>query len=241
MQRSDCATPARTRLDPRTKIVLAVVVGLCTISVVKFPVTVSALVITLFLIIADRLWKLLLFAASLLAVFALALACGVLTTSFLSDIALIIGEYGIRLSIIVAINAWLLMSTEPAALLAALERWRLPRSFTIPIATMFRFFPAVLSEARAIWDAMRLRGLFTSPWHFLLNPLLTAEYLVVPLLGSTLQIADNISASAMTRGLGAPHRATSVVEIGITWRDLCAYAVLTVFVGIFLAAVRGAL
>ncbi|MBM7825657.1 energy-coupling factor transport system permease protein [Arcanobacterium pluranimalium] len=230
-----------THLDPRTKIVFAVVISLCTISVVKLPVTLFALALTTAVILMDQLWKLLLLCASILAIFAVVLACGLYTESFFSDICLVIGEYGTRLSIIFTVNAWLLASTQPAALLAALERWRLPRSFTIPIAIMFRFFPAVLNEASAIWDAMRLRGLFSSSWHFLIHPIRTAEYLVVPLLGSTLQIADDISASAMTRGLGAPNRATSVVAIGITWRDVCAHAALLCFLGVFVAAVKGAL
>lgn len=226
-------------LDPRTKILGATAINLCIITVVKTPVTLLSLAVTIFLIAASKQWKLLIAFFMLTAAFQSAYLIGSYTNSLLSGFLLILGEYGTRLSIVVAVSTWLILSTQPAALFAALRRLHLPPSFIIPIAVMFRFFPAVIVEARAIWDAMHIRGLFPTWWASVKHPILLMEYLIVPLLGSTLQIADDIAVSAMTRGLGSPLTPTSVVTLGFSWRDCVVVGAIIGLIGVFVATLLG--
>ncbi|WP_160149042.1 energy-coupling factor transporter transmembrane component T [Arcanobacterium ihumii] len=226
-------------LDPRTKILGVTAINLCIITVVKTPVTLFSLVLAIFLITASKQWKLLMTFSTLAVSFQSSYLIGSHTNSLLSGFLLVLGEYGTRLSIVVAVSAWLILSTQPAALFAALRRLHLPSSFIIPITVMFRFFPAVIVEARAIWDAMQIRGLFPTWWTAVKHPILLMEYLIVPLLGSTLQIADDIAVSAMTRGLGSPLTPTSVVKLGFSWRDGVVVGAIVGLIGVFIAALLG--
>lgn len=57
--------------------------------------------------------------------------------------------------------------------------------------------------------------------------LLTAEmeYRLIPLMVSVIKIGDELSAAALTRGLGAPVRRTNVCEIGFHVQDFIAIVV----------------
>lgn len=44
------------------------------------------------------------------------------------------------------------------------------------------------------------------------------EYRMVPFLTSIVSIGNDLSASALTRGLNAPVHRTNVCPIGLTWR-----------------------
>lgn len=54
------------------------------------------------------------------------------------------------------------------------------------------------------------------------NPMKMLEYRMVPFLTSIVSIGNDLSASALTRGLNAPVHRTNVCPIGFTWRDAIA-------------------
>lgn len=54
------------------------------------------------------------------------------------------------------------------------------------------------------------------------NPFLMLEYRLVPLMVSVVKIGDELSAAALTRGLGAPVKRTNVCQIGFHVQDLIA-------------------
>jgi len=57
------------------------------------------------------------------------------------------------------------------------------------------------------------------------NPFLMIEYRLIPLMVSVIKIGDELSAAALTRGLGAPVRRTNVCEIGFHVQDFIAIVV----------------
>ena len=57
------------------------------------------------------------------------------------------------------------------------------------------------------------------------NPFLMIEYRLIPLMVSVIKIGDELSAAALTRGLGAPIRRTNVCEIGFHVQDFIAIVV----------------
>ena len=73
------------------------------------------------------------------------------------------------------------------------------------MSVMFRFFPTVAEESRSINDAMRMRGVGLRSIGD--NPTVLLEYRLVPLLMAVVKIGDELSASALTRGLGGPEKA----------------------------------
>ncbi|MCR5637793.1 MAG: energy-coupling factor transporter transmembrane protein EcfT, partial [Lachnospiraceae bacterium] len=99
-----------------------------------------------------------------------------------------------------------------------------PKKVTIPISSMFRFFPTIKEEYSAIKDAMTLRGV--GAWS---NPLEMLEFRLVPLMTELLSINNELAASALTRGLDAPNKRENVCPIGFHIQD---YLVVLLCVGI---------
>lgn len=52
------------------------------------------------------------------------------------------------------------------------------------------------------------------------NPTALLEYRVIPLMMSVVKIGDELSAAALTRGLGGLNHRTSIAHIGFTVYDL---------------------
>lgn len=94
--------------------------------------------------------------------------------------------------------------------MAAMNRMSLPQGLTISIAVMMRFFPTLSEEYRSIRDAMRMRGIAFGGGK--VTKML--EYRLVPLLFSCISIGDELSAAAVTRGLGAPVKGRMFVRLG---------------------------
>lgn len=118
---------------------------------------------------------------------------------------------------IVAMADYAIRTTQVSEVVAALERLRAPRSFVIPLSVVLRFLPTIAQEHRAIADAMRIRGI--SLLGATRNPITLLEYRVVPLLMSLVRIGDELTAAALTRGLGADQRRTHICRTGFGWRD----------------------
>lgn len=110
---------------------------------------------------------------------------------------------------------WMLATTTASELIASLQRMRVPLAVTVPIAVMFRFFPVVVDEQRSINDAMRMRGVRFGGGK--VSQML--EYRVVPLMTNSVRIADELTQSALTRGLGYADRRTSIARIGFRLTD----------------------
>lgn len=99
---------------------------------------------------------------------------------------------------------------------AAMERIHMPNSIIIPMSVMFRFFPTIREEFAAINDAMRMRGIRFGGGK--VGAML--EYRLVPMISCCVRIGEELSASALTRGLGAPGRRTNICKIGLHAQDL---------------------
>lgn len=118
---------------------------------------------------------------------------------------------------------YVVSTTKISEFIAAMERLKFPPALIISFAVMMRFFPTVKEENAAIGDAMKMRGIRLGG----ANAMAMLEYRVVPLLISTVKIGEELSAAALTRGLGSPVKRTNVCEIGFRLRDwlLCLLAI----------------
>lgn len=110
---------------------------------------------------------------------------------------------------IVIMAYYLVRTMEVSAFIAAMERMHVSRKIIIPFAVLFRFFPTIAEESRAINDAMRMRGI-----GFRGSPLAVLEYRLVPLMMSIVGIGNELSAAAVTRGLRITGERTNIYKIG---------------------------
>lgn len=203
-------TGARWALDPRTAVTILLAASITIMAPGGLLFVPAALIAGVLLAIAERAWR---------RVIGLPLAAGasaavayllplVAPWPVLGFVAVMAG-YTLRLVAVGGIAAHLGRTTSPTQFTAALRSARVPRAFTVSGAVMLRFIPTIIVEAQAVRDAMRLRGL-GSWWTMLRRPLRSIEHFTVPLMASSLRAAEDLSASALLRGLGSQPRPTTM-------------------------------
>ncbi|WP_303789598.1 energy-coupling factor transporter transmembrane component T [Ruminococcus flavefaciens] len=112
-------------------------------------------------------------------------------------------------------GAYMLSSTTVSEFIAAMHRMHVPQQITIPLSVMFRFFPTVLEEFTAINTAMKMRDIRIGGR----NAGKFIEYRLVPLMVCSVNIGNELSAAALTRGLGVRVRRTNICKIGFHIQD----------------------
>ena len=172
-------------------------------------------------------------AAIYLVLFGSASALSSLAATSLTGIPLfaVLGVTGVvrQFSPGIAMGAWLATTTSVSELMAACDRMHMPQELEIPLVVMLRYFPAVADDYRQISLAMRMRG--TEGARSLTD---TVEARLVPLLVSAVRGSEDLSASALLRGLGGPSRRTNLQSARMRAQDwvldslLCAGAVCAV-------------
>lgn len=205
-------------IDPRTKLLLLLVVNVVLISGTGNPAVPWArpalAAVPLLLVLLAGMWDA---AAGYVVVYGAAQVADAVLSSQLEGAAalLLVATTGFVLKIgPSAVSAiYLIRTTSVSEFIAALQRSRVPQVIVIPLAVMLRFMPTTLEEHRFISDAMRLRGI--GGVRLLRSPVAALEYRLVPLLTSLVRIGDELSAAAVTRGLGAPWPRTSIARSGM--------------------------
>ena len=93
------------------------------------------------------------------------------------------------------------------------------RHLSFLYSVVFRFIPTLGEESAAITDAMRMRGIQFGTKKFWQAPTAIIEYRIIPLMMSVVKIGDELSAAALTRGLGGLKHRTTIANIGFTFCD----------------------
>ena len=206
-------------LDPRTKLALVLLLavfvmgGLGGDALRPIKTVLSALPFALLLI--ERQWRRFLRGMVMLgAGYGLLLALPVLP-GVLNFIALMCGGILTRFVVTIVMGEYLIATTSVSEFIAAMERLHMPPAITIPMSVMFRLFPTIGAEWRSIRRAMRMRGIHLGG----AKASQVLEYQLVPMMTSTVRIGEELSASALTRGLGGPVRRTNICAIGFRAQD----------------------
>ena len=131
----------------------------------------------------------------------IALMCGGILTRFV--VTIVMGEY-------------LIATTSVSEFISAMEHLHIPKEITIPMSVMFRLFPTIGAEWKSIRRAMGMRGISLGG----MRAGLLLEYQMVPMMASSVRIGEELSASALTRGLGAPVKRTNICRIGFRLQDI---------------------
>lgn len=122
-----------------------------------------------------------------------------------------------------------MQSTTVSEFVTAMERMHVPQVITIPLSVMFRFFPTISEENSAISEAMRMRQIGGKKRSFLKK----IEYELVPVMMSTVRIADELSQASLTKGLGGNVKRTHICEVGLRMRDYVLLILLIVAMVLF--------
>lgn len=221
-------------LDPRTKIVLCLVV-----SFIMLESTTSLVVNALQIALAALLLIFLLMlgkhkmAVYYLCAYVFASLVPQLLVPLLPDIInlLFTGMIALMTQILpgMMMAYFLIVSTSVSEFVTAMDRMHVPKSISVPMSVLFRFFPTIVEEYGHVRDAMRMREVGN-----LRQPMAMLAYRMVPFMTSIVSIGNDLAASALTRGLSAPVRRTNVCPIGFTWRDGLAFVLTGGCIAIFL-------
>ena len=112
-------------------------------------------------------------------------------------------------------GAYVVGTTTVSEFTAGMLRLHLSEKIIIPLSVMFRFFPTVIDESASISAAMRMRDIRFGGK----NIAQMLEYRLVPLITCCAQIGEELSAAALTRGLGGTIKRTNVCKIGFHVQD----------------------
>ncbi|SCK41130.1 energy-coupling factor transport system permease protein [Streptomyces sp. WMMB 714] len=201
---------ARRTLDPRTAVTILLAASITIMAPGGVWFVPAALTVGLLLALSEGAYRRALglpLAAGLAAAVTYLLPLAV--RSPVVGLFAVMAGFTLRLVAVGGIAAHLVNTISPPRLTAALRAARIPSVFTVSGAVMLRFVPTIVAEAQAVRDAMRLRGL-GGVVAMLRHPVRSIEYFTVPLMASSLRAAEDLSASALLRGLGSQTRPTSM-------------------------------
>lgn len=104
-------------------------------------------------------------------------------------------------------GTFLVKGSSVSAILSSLYLLKVPQCVSIPLAVMFRFFPAFKEESAAITTAMRIRNISKR------HPARYLEYVFVPLMIVSCNLADDITKAAECKAISNPGTRTRYTTI----------------------------
>jgi energy-coupling factor transport system permease protein len=111
----------------------------------------------------------------------------------------------------------LIKSTTVSQLMAIADRMKIPYKCVIPLAVVLRFFPTLSEEWENIRRAMKMRGIGIS-----------LEHVMVPIISASVRIGEELSAAALSRGLGYAQKRTNMCQVRLQVTD---YILMLLFIG----------
>ena len=209
------------RLDPRTKLLLIFIISIFVMGgtggeAMGLIRLVLCVVAAILLLTSKQGAK----AVGYIAVFSVFYAVQIYVlphlTGILNFLVLFTIGFFCRILPSVAIAAYAVKTTTVSELISGMERIHMPKEVTIPLTVMFRFFPTVFQESEAISDAMKMRGIKLGGK----KPSKILEYKLIPMITCSVKIGEELSAAAITRGLGAPVKRTNICQLKFNFADV---------------------
>lgn len=219
-------------IDPRIKLTLLPVIGFISFFISDTILLFVILLFSFLLYIYSGIYKK---AFSFLVFFSLLLGLEY-GMAKISDYNFVFALYMMiyflsRMTLIAMFGAYITRTTKISEMIEALNRMKIPRSISIPFSVLLRFAPTMRHEIKALKENMRIRGVIKKKFFILLHPIRYVEYTLVPLLMRMMKVSDELSASALIRGLDSEERRVTIVELKFKLMDL-----ITIVIG-FLAIV----
>lgn len=131
-------------------------------------------------------------------------------------LALFVGDILTRFVTTIVMGTYLMETTTVSEFIAAATKMHVPDTLTIPLSVMFRFFPTVKEEWLCVRRAMGMRGIHLGG----AKGSQILEYQMVPMITGSVLIGEELSAAALTRGLGSDVKRTNICCIGFRLQDV---------------------
>nr|WP_298678347.1 energy-coupling factor transporter transmembrane component T [uncultured Treponema sp.] len=112
-----------------------------------------------------------------------------------------------------------IVKSNPSRLMASWQSLHIPKSVTIMLCMMMRFFPVLQKEMASIRQGIRARGLFPHWYDYLRRPVTVYESFFVPFTVRCLKLSAELGATAELRGLDAPTERSSLYAAPLSVYD----------------------
>ena len=226
-------------IDPRTKLALILVLAVFVMGGLggarMQPVKVILSVLPFVLLLAERQWLRFLRGICMLILgYALLWAMPHLPAG-IGYLALMCGGILTRFVVTIMMGEYVIATTSVSEFISAMEKLHMPQQVTIPMSVMFRLFPTIGAEWKSIRRAMRMRGIHLGG----IKAGQVLEYQMVPMITSSVRIGEELSAAALTRGLGGPNRRTNICRIGFRIQDVLLLAGCAIVILIWILEICG--
>jgi len=224
------------RLDPRTKLLLFLFSGVLSLSVNgDLPVILCAVGMCILYALCVSPWGALKAAFVLFATLFLKYnlpnskgAPVIVGLIFSILITMVLFGFSTIMSLLLIIK-----TTRISQFLSAFSAMHLPIKIIIPVAVLFRFIPTVYEEWVGIRKAMAFRGISTKFISCISHPFRTIEFILIPLLFSSVNVMDELAAASMARGMDMEVRRTAYEEVKLGAID---YIVILLYIAIIVIA-----
>jgi energy-coupling factor transport system permease protein len=205
-------------LDPRTKFIIFVFVNIMMIAGMNSLVEllcISIIFMTFFCLGALKLAVL--WGISYIVLIAVMRLC-IFLPGILSVITMVLA-CARRAFPVFFFAAGFIATTKLSEIICAMQKMRIPKGVVIPFSVAMRFFPSAQEDFSQVKDAMCLRGISLSIKNIFHRPLVVLECALVPMLLRSANIAEELSAAAVARGIENKRPRSSVWSLKFTWQD----------------------
>ena len=108
---------------------------------------------------------------------------------------------------------------EGTRTLAAFRKIHMPEKIIMIFSVIFRFFPVLSNDIKLMNQSIKTRGVFQKFSEKIKSFPSYLEVMIVPLALRVIKIAETLSASAETRGMGLKGKRQSYVLLKWSWKD----------------------
>ena len=119
----------------------------------------------------------------------------------------------------------LVSSSKVSELICFLRSIKLPKKMIIVLAVLYRFFPVLLTDYRLIKNSLKMKGIGISRGYYLLHPFKFFEYIFVPYVIISTNIANELSVSCLCRGIDNDEKPSSYIELKFNKMDYLVMAI----------------
>ena len=171
--------------------------------------TICLLIAVAVLIIYKRYLQILKFVIGYLIFLSLAYLLSISNVILIADLFGTLVYIILRMIPVMMIAYILVKDIKSNELLSAFEQIHLPKKIMLSITVALRFFPTYKLEIKMIRESLKMRNINLS----IKQPLKFLEYWLVPVLMRINLIAEEMTATAMTKGVESPMRRTSFYNV----------------------------
>jgi len=208
------------KIDPRTLIVVNILFCILLLMVSNRYASHICFVIAMLLMLLVRLeTKLILYSSVYLAIILTEYIVQLYEIQVLIVLISIAGYLFCKIIPMLMITAIMINRVKINELITALEKLKLQRGIILGIVVSFRFVPTMKYEFEIIKESIRLRGIEISYLKMILTPIKTIERFLIPLLFRCLKVAEELTATALTRGVEHEVARTAYFKVKLGYYD----------------------